>query len=111
MKWLARLSRSRASEAQSAARTLDQATLHQLEQAGANRAKATDIVSYLFTPTEPPERAAAAELEQAGYSVEVRPAATGSQWLALTTIQLAPTEENIAVMRNRFERSGWTLRR
>jgi hypothetical protein len=54
-------------------------------------------------PTEQLGLQAAAELRQAGYSVDVRPAATGSTWLALARIDLAPSEQSIREVRERFE--------
>ena len=102
MNRLAGLFRRRPS-APSASMRPDQLTLHQLDMAGADRTKATEIVNYLYTPTEEAARTAADELAPAGYSLEVRPAATGSQWLALATIQVPPTEQNIELIRTRFE--------
>jgi hypothetical protein len=77
---------------------LDQLTLQQLAQAGGNLEKPTEVVNYLYVPTQ-----AGDELRQAGYSVEVRPAATGSNWLALARIDLVPSAQNIQMLRERFE--------
>jgi len=82
---------------------LDQLTLQQLGAAGANLGKPTDVVNYLYVPAEPAAQAAGAELRQAGFTVEVRPAATGSNWLALARIDLVPSPENIRLLRERFE--------
>ena len=82
---------------------LDKLTLQQLGAAGANLAKPTDVVNYLYLPTEAPAQAAGVELRQAGFSVEVRPAATGSNWLALARMDLVPSPENIKLLRERFE--------
>jgi rhodanese-related sulfurtransferase len=82
---------------------LDQLTLQQLAKAGGNLAMPTDVVNYLYLPSEQLAQAAAAELREAGYSVEVRPAATGSNWLALARIDLVPSPENIQLLRDRFE--------
>jgi rhodanese-related sulfurtransferase len=82
---------------------LDQLTLQQLAKVGGNLAKPTDVVNYLYLPTEHLAQAAAAELREAGYSVEVRPAATDSNWLALARIDLVPSPENIQSLRDRFE--------
>jgi glycine cleavage system regulatory protein len=54
-------------------------------------------------PDEARAHAAGAELQQAGYQVEVRPAATGQQWLAKATIVIVPSTSNIALLRDRFE--------
>jgi hypothetical protein len=82
---------------------LDERTLQQLGGAGANLAKPTDVVNYLYLPAEQPAQAAALELRQAGFTVEVRPAATGSDWLALARMDLVPSPENIELLRERFE--------
>jgi rhodanese-related sulfurtransferase len=82
---------------------LDRATIQQLAKAGANLDKPTDVVNYLYLPTEQRALQAAAELRQAGYSVDVRPAATGSTWLALARIDLPPSDQNIREVRQRFE--------
>jgi hypothetical protein len=82
---------------------LDALTTHQLAKAGADLAKPTEIVNYLYLPDEARARQAGAELSQAGYRVQVRPAATGKDWLALATIDLVPSDENIEMLRSRFE--------
>ncbi len=82
---------------------LDQLTLQQLAQAGGNLEKPTEVVNYLYVPTQELAQEAGAELRQAGYSVEVRPAATGSNWLALAKIDLVPSAQNIQLLRDRFE--------
>ena len=65
--------------------------------------KPTDIVNYLYLPTEADARAAGADLTSAGYQVEVRPAATGATWLALARIDMVPSAGNIRLIRQRFE--------
>lgn len=82
---------------------LDRMTLQQLGKAGANLARPTDVVNYLYVPTEVLAQTAGAELRQAGFTVEVRPAATGSNWLALARIDMVPSAENIRLLRTRFE--------
>jgi regulator of ribonuclease activity B len=82
---------------------LDQMTLQQLVKAGANLDKPTDVVNYLYLPTEQLAESAGAELRQAGFTVEVRPAVTGSNWLALARIDMVPNAETIRLLRARFE--------
>ena len=82
---------------------LDQLTVEQLAKAGGNLALPTEIVNYPYLPDEPTARAAGSELEQAGYRVEVRRAASGPSWLALAKIDIVPSMENIALLRQRFE--------
>jgi regulator of ribonuclease activity B len=82
---------------------LDDLTIQQLAKAGGDLQKPTDVVSYLYLPSEALAQQAGIELRQAGYSVEVRPAATGSNWLALARIDLVPSPQNIQLLRERFE--------
>jgi len=82
---------------------LDELTLQQLAKAGGDLAKPTEIVNYLYLPDETRAKQAGAELSQAGYRVEVRSAATGPNWLALAKIDLVPSDENIEMLRVRFE--------
>lgn len=83
--------------------SLDQLTLQQLAKAGGNLAISTEVINYLYLPDEARARAAAGELGQAGYHVEVRTAATGPSWLALAKINMVPSTENVALLRGRFE--------
>ena len=99
MKWL--FGRKEKQPANKAA--LDQLTLQQLAKAGGNLEKPTDVVNYLYLPTEQVAQQAGTDLRQAGYSVEVRPAAKGSKWLALARIDLVPSDQNIQMLRERFE--------
>ena len=63
----------------------------------------TNVINYLYLPDEARARMAAGELEQAGYQVEVRTAAKGPSWLALAKVDIVPSSENIALLRDRFE--------
>ena len=85
------------------AQDLDQMTRAQIAKAGGDLAKLTEIVNYLHLPGEAKAQATGAELHLAGYEVTVCPAATGPQWLALEKIEMSPSEENIARLRERFE--------
>ncbi|HEX7264998.1 MAG TPA: ribonuclease E inhibitor RraB [Candidatus Dormibacteraeota bacterium] len=82
---------------------LDQLTLQQLTKAGSNLDQPTDLVNYLYLPNEELAQQAGAELAAAGYSVVVRPAATGSNWLALAGVDIVPSPQNIELVRERFE--------
>ena len=90
--------------AETDSRSLDQQTRRQLAGAGADLTKPTDVVNYLYAPDEAGAQRAAGELRAAGYTVEVRPAATGSNWLAKANRDLVPSPENIAEMRALFEK-------
>jgi regulator of ribonuclease activity B len=100
--WLFRRKKGRARATTSTA-GLDERTLQELAKAGGNLAMPTEIVNYLYVPDETGAHAAGAELQQAGYQVEVRPAATGKQWLTMATIVMVPSTSNIALLRDRFE--------
>ena len=63
----------------------------------------TEIINYLYVPDEARGRRAASELLEAGYRVEVRPAATRPSWLTLAKIDVIPSSDNIAMIRQRFE--------
>ena len=82
---------------------LDSATLAHLARAGADLAKATDVVNYLYLPDEARAQEAGAALRSAGFTVQVRPAATGRNWLARANKDMIPSQENIRLMREQFE--------
>lgn len=82
---------------------LDEATLAQLAKAGADLNKPTDVVNYLYLPDEARAQDAAAALRNAGFTVKVRPAATGTNWLALANKDMIPSAANIQQMRELFE--------
>ncbi|TMF93821.1 MAG: ribonuclease E inhibitor RraB [Chloroflexi bacterium] len=63
----------------------------------------TEIINYLYVPDEARGRRAASELLEAGYRVEVRPAATRPSWLTLAKIDMVPRSDNITMIRQRFE--------
>lgn len=83
--------------------TLDQQTLQELAKAGGNLTMSTEVINYLYLPDEARALTAAGELEQGGYHVDVRKAAKGPGWLALAKINMVPSSENIALLRDRFE--------
>ena len=103
MTWLSKVfGRAPKNVAQSSSK-LDALTRQHLAKAGGDLNKPTDVVNYLYLPDEPKAQQAAAELRAAGYAVEVRPAATGNNWLARANIDMVPSHENIALIRERFE--------
>src|SRR5947199_10208279 len=82
---------------------VEQETLRDLAKAGANVSRPTEIITYRYDPDEARGRRAAWELLEAGYRVEVRPAATRPSWLTLAKIDVIPSSDNIAMIRQRFE--------
>lgn len=83
--------------------SLDQATLAQLARAGADLGKPTDVVNYLYFPDEARAQEAGQALRSAGFTVQVRPAASGPNWLARANKDMIPTAMNIQEMRELFE--------
>jgi regulator of ribonuclease activity B len=102
MSWLFR-GRKKQQSSSAPKASLDKLTLEQLAKAGGNLGMPTEVICYLYVPDETRARSAAAELEQAGYEVKVRTAASGPSWLALATITMTPSAENIGLLRGRFE--------
>lgn len=105
MSWLARLLGGRRDNRTgvSSGGTLDDQTRRQLASAGGDLAKPTDVVNYLYLPDEERAQKAGGDLRAAGFTVEVRPAATGQNWLAKANRDMIPSSENIAQMRILFE--------
>ncbi|HET7467578.1 MAG TPA: ribonuclease E inhibitor RraB [Candidatus Dormibacteraeota bacterium] len=105
MSWLARLFGGRRDNPSgaSAGGSLDDQTRGQLARAGGDLAKPTDVVNYLYLPDEARAQQAGTELRAAGFTVVVRPAATGQNWLARANRDMIPSAENIAQMRALFE--------
>jgi hypothetical protein len=105
MSWLARLFGGRRDNRAgvSTGGSLDDQTRRQLASAGGDLAKPTDVVNYLYLPDEARAQQAGADLRAAGFTVEVRPAATGQNWLAKANRDMIPSSENIAQMRTLFE--------
>lgn len=81
----------------------DAAVLHELEKAGADLARPTEIAHYLYVPSEQIAHDGEIELVAAGYRCEVRRAARGPGWLVLAKIDLVPSRDVIAQARGRFE--------
>jgi len=105
MSWFAKLFRGTSKVAGAPAEgSLDDQTRRQLAQAGGDLAKPADVVNYLYLPDEPRAQKAGAELRSAGFTVEVRPAATGQKWLTKANRDMVPSAENIAQMRALLER-------
>src|SRR5919201_1750213 len=104
MSWLRRVFGGQAAprRASPSKEALDALTLTQLAKAGADLSRPTEIIHYLYLPTEAQARDAARELEVAGYAVDVRHAAQGSTWLALSKIEEIPSADNIGRSRARF---------
>ena len=59
----------------------DQQVLTQLEDAGSDLSKPHDLEFFLYFRDELAAEAAAEDVRALGFSVEVRPAAVGTDWL------------------------------
>ncbi len=98
-------------------RTLDRWTLRQLARLlGADLAKfvrrtLSTILCIWPMRCRLQEAMVAIELRQAGYSVEVRPAATGVNWLALARIDLVPSSRTsgCCASASRASRQSWVV--
>ena len=86
------------------AQDLDALTLLTLQQRGADLTKSRNIRHYLYGASEDALKPAVAQLAQAGYSVELRPAATGGTWLALAERNEPVDASTVASGRALFER-------
>jgi hypothetical protein len=62
----------------------------QLRKAGSDLSKPHTIDFYLYFPGQSAAEQAAARMRQTGYTVEVKRAAKGDDWLCLGTKQLIP---------------------
>jgi len=80
----------------------DAAVLEQLKKAGSNLSKPHKIDFYLYFPDENAARRAAKEIKDAGFGTEVRPAATGSDWLCLATKTMVPELSSLKKIRSDF---------
>ncbi|MDP9244828.1 MAG: ribonuclease E inhibitor RraB [Chloroflexota bacterium] len=81
----------------------DGAVLEQLRNAGADLSKARDVRYYLYVPTQDAATQVANELAAAGRTVDVSPAATGSDWLILVNEQVVVDATTLAARRSDFE--------
>lgn len=81
---------------------LDKETLDQLRRAGSNLEKPHEFDFYLYFPSQAAAERADAEVQNAGFTAVVRPAATGSDWLCLASKTLVPTLEELSSIRQFF---------
>ena len=68
----------------------DEAVLIQLRKAGSDLSKLHTIDFYLYFPTQSAAEQAAAQMRQTGYTVEVKRAAKGNDWVCLGTKKVIP---------------------
>jgi len=70
--------------------------LAQLRRDGSDTSKPHGFDFYLYLPTEPAARRAGERLKTNDYRVEIRRAATGTNWLCLAKTTLAPDTAPLA---------------
>jgi hypothetical protein len=68
----------------------DEAVIIQLRKAGSDLSKPHTIDFYLYFPSQAAAEQAAAQMRQTGYTVEVKKAAKGNDWLCLGTKKVIP---------------------
>jgi len=78
----------------------DDAVIEQLRIAGSNLSKPHPIDFYIYVPTQESAERIAGTLSNQGFTVKVRHAATGSDWLALATKEVVPTSSALAKIRH-----------
>jgi hypothetical protein len=81
----------------------DRLALAQLARAGDDLTKPTDVVNFIYFPSEVAARSAAAALEPEGYRVNVQRAVMGTKWLTQARVDVVLSPENVASQRARFE--------
>ena len=69
---------------------LDGAVVIQLKKAGSDLSKLHNIESFLYFPTQSVAEHAAPQVKAAGFDVQVKPAAKGTDWLCYATKKMVP---------------------
>jgi hypothetical protein len=83
--------------------SLDAATLKQLRIAGADLAKPTEVINYLYFPKEANAKQAGQELIRAGYRTRSNPSDVTGDYLVVAEVELVLTPENVATLRRTME--------
>ena len=86
----------------------DQLIVQRLRRLGVDVSQPREVVHFVYFPTEEDAEAAASELREDGYTVEVQPSADAetsppNPWLALARKNAVVDEASVEVMRPRFE--------
>jgi hypothetical protein len=81
----------------------DAEVIDQLRAAGADLSRAREVRYYLYLPTQDQANEVADRVATSGRSIEVTPAATGSDWLVLVTEIAIVDEATMAARREEFE--------
>ncbi len=81
---------------------LDDLTLKQLQAAGSNLTKSTEVINYLYFHKEKNAVKATSKLTNGGYMVK-GPSVTSEGYLVVARSHLVPNAENIASLRRAME--------
>lgn len=81
---------------------LDEMTLKQLEAAGGNLTKSTEVINYLYFHKEKDAVKATSKLAHGGYMVK-GPSTTSEGYLVVARSHFVPSAENIASLRRAME--------
>ncbi len=82
----------------------DEQVIVQLEKAGSNLSLPHNIEFFLYFPSEEAANESASEIEPKGFKVEVKNAATGSEWLCFANKKMIPSLENLQETRIYFDK-------
>jgi regulator of RNase E activity RraB len=80
----------------------DLQTLKRLEEAGSDLSKPHELEFFLYFPNKASADAAAADIREQGFVVEVRPPGEGSDWLCFAVKTVVPTYEAISAISREF---------
>jgi hypothetical protein len=80
----------------------DEAVIVQLRKAGSNLSKPHPVEFFLYFPTEQIAQQAAEKIRLDGFEPDVKPGATGDQWLCFATKSIEPSLENMEKIRREF---------
>lgn len=87
----------------------DGQVLFQLKKVGSNLSKPHNVEFFLYFPTESVAEQAASQIRAAGFTVEVKPAAKGKDWLCFATRRMIPDIAALEQIRRDFTRLATTL--
>jgi regulator of RNase E activity RraB len=82
---------------------LDESVLIQLKKAGSNLSKPYHIEFFLYFPTQEIAEQAAPKIRASGFTVEVKQAAQGTDWLCFATKTMVPDLSALQKIRQDFD--------
>jgi hypothetical protein len=89
--------------------TADEQTLAALAEAGGDLTKETEVLFFLYFPSEAHARSAAQVVGREGFATEVGPPVDGTSWSCTLTRQMVPSPNEIARTRSRLEELATSL--